>query len=285
MNEFFSMHPVVSVIGRLIPVAIVIPFALLSTHVGAGAQVSFRIGYASPWRAGVETIRKSPSKAYTTKLLGKEGYAGLTSDLGEDRLDIAMVLHGQWIFSVIGGSPFVAVASVGPRLAIVNKRLLNQRKKREALTEFLNLWQGVWLSSRFPYGVQPPRVKFLARKYETLVSGALPGAVTMWKDIALEKLVPRMINRKVVKWERKLARVLVKDYALSIRRSFTEIKNAQPGESYTGTIEGEGDEFLLVDRNPCNGWLVNFTSPYESRPEGTTECGRQRVALFKVTQK
>lgn len=277
--------------GIVFLTTLIVAFPLLS----ARAEVTIRIGYAQPWSAGEDTIKKMleilPYKKYEIKLIKTdETVRNSIQLLAQKRVDIAILRHSQWFIAINAGLPFLAVAETGPHLAVVNEPVF--RAKRENITGFLVDWQNSWSKTDYPYGVQPPEVRFLTSKYEDFLHGLGPGLGPGKVNLESKysrKFMVAAFGGKPLKWSsaRALkALAMTKDYYASIGIKIINVRNATKGETYEGRIKQRFSQFIELDKNPCKDDLINIEKPYNEIVTGKTKiCDGKIWRIYRVTKR
>jgi hypothetical protein len=258
-----------------------------SPSLAFGEKESIEIYYAEPWKVGIDTVGMLPKMFPTWEvyaaLKGSRGSTvpvdSLFKPWGYDRIDMVILPQNQWFEALNKGYSIPTVAELGPYLAVVNGDVL--QKKQTTIAKFLENWQSAWLKTNYPYGVQPPEIDFLKKKYGNFLREK--GSI---KGIDIVPLTKILIERKPVKFWPEKALAISKDYYASIGVKFKSLTNAKPGEKYEGRIMDEFTEYIEMDKNPCERDLVHVGEPYDKKKTDKTKyCENKDWDIYEVIKR
>ena len=260
-------------------------FIVTITSFSVSAKETIRIGYIPPWSAGLETIRsikKLPHSIKKIELIATDRKYQILA-LNKAEFNIVLLGRNQWFNSLSKNPPFIAVAEIGPYLAVVNKAI--SQSKTVALTEFLKTWQKRWLELGYPYGVQPPIPSSLAKNYKELLEG-IETKKPVFTENEIEKYTKKLIPlMPVTKWNPSKVLTMTAEFYRSYSILVKHSINAVPGKTYKGRVLGLYEKHLELDRDPCERSMVNFRDPYMKRDTGNTvTCEKIVYKIYNVTQ-
>lgn len=251
----------------------------------ASAKETIRIAYTPPWSAGLETIRsikKLPPSIKKIELIAIDRKYQICALKG-GKFDIVLLGHNQWFNSLVKDPPFIAIAEIGPNLAVVNKAIF--QSKTVALTKFLKTWQKGWLQSGYPYGMQPPIPFSLAKNYDELLKG-MEVTKPAFTENQIEKYTKKLIPFiPVTEWNPNKVLIMIEDYYHSYGIPIKHSINAVPKKTYNGRVLNIYSEHLELDRDPCKSDIVNFKAPYTKNPtDNKVTCEKIVYKIYNVTQ-
>jgi hypothetical protein len=258
-----------------------------SPSLAFGEKESIQIYYAEPWKVGIDTIGMLP-KLFPT---GGVYAAALKGGVGgtvpvdfvikpwHDGIDMVILTQTTWFEALNKGHSVPTVAELGPYLAVVNGDVL--QKKQTTIVKFLENWQSAWLKTYYPYGVQPPEIDFLKKKYGNFLREK--GSIRVIDIVPLTKI---LIKHIPVKFSPKEALVISKDYYASIGVNVSNLSNAKQGQKYEGRIMDEFSEYLELDKNPCECDLVHVEKPYDKKKTDKTKyCENKDWDIYEVVKR
>ncbi len=259
-------------------------FSMAIPSLALGVEEDIKIHFAGPWRAGVDTVKVmehiSPKWGkYTFLVIGRAPMNSIVKYAKDNEIDMAILAQNQWFEALNEGHSFVAVAEMGPYVAVVNEDVF--RKKNTTIAEFLQTWQSAWLKTDYPYGVQPPEISFLKKKYSDF---SREQGLVRFRDIS--PLTKILIKHRPVKSLPEKALVMSRDYYASIGVNVRSLSNAKPGETYEGRIMDEFSEYIELDKNPCELDLINIEKPHDKKKTGKSKnCEGKEWDIYHVAKR
>lgn len=259
-------------------------FATASPSLAIEAKETITIHAAQPWKAGRDTIKMMASispvwEKYAYLAMGTEPVNSVIKPTIYYKMDVGILTQKQWFEALNGGYPVVAVAEIGPYVATVNEYVF--KYKQASIAEFIENWQGAWLKTDYPYGVQPPQITFLNKKYSDFLKER--GLV---QAIDLSSFTKILIRYRPVKFTPTKALLISRDYYASIGVNVRSLTIAKPGETIEGRIMDEFSEYIELDKNPCELDLVNIEKPYDKKKTSKTKnCEGKEWDIYEVVKK
>jgi hypothetical protein len=259
-------------------------FAMTSPSLISGAEEIIKIHAAAQWKVGEDTIQMMTSISskwgkYAFLTIGKEPVNSIIKPTRGYEIDVAILTRNQWFKVLNEGHPIAAVAEMGPYIAVVNENVFQRNKAN--ISEFLENWQNAWLKTDYPYGVQPPEIAFLNKKYNDFIKEQ---GLLQAEDISpFTKILIKRIPVKVTPGK---ALVISREYYASIGLNVRSLTISKRGETYEGRIMEEFSGYIELDKNPCELDLVNIEKPYDKlKTVKTKYCESKEWDIYKVMKK